>query len=207
MRLDAKIPREEHQRIVNRIGSSPACFNAVQKARLLGELIGSVTCRKRGALAKRSERQLGDRGSARPWIFARPPRRGRFNLPRGRFSATPTLVSSIYHMRGVLAGPLVARDESRLRPRFPRCSRFEEKTDCPFLARYKSDATRKEGGPNRTESGSPEKKQGAAGSSDGSTGRKNLLALIIALRFCVERDETRAANAVTRQVNCVGGKP
>lgn len=193
MSFDAKTPREEHEGIVNRIGSSPACFNAVQKARLLGELIGSVTCRKRGALAKRSERQLGDRG--------------RFNLPRGRFSATPTLVSSIYHMRGVLAGPLVARDESRLRPRFPRCSRFEEKTDCPFLARYKSDATGKEGGPNRTESGSSEKKQGAAGSSNDSTGRKNLLALIIVLRFCVERDETRAGNAVTRQVNCVGGKP
>lgn len=111
-------------------------------------------------------------------------------------------------MRGVLAGPLVARDESRLRPRFPRCSRFEEKTDCPFLARYKSDATGKERGTKQhRESGSSEKKQGAAGSSNDSTGRKDLLALIIALRFCVERDETRAGNAVTRQVNCVGGKP
>ena len=77
-------------------------------------LIGSVTCRKGNALAKRSERQLGDRGGARPLIFARPHRRGRFNLPRGRLTVTPTLVSSIYHARGVLAGP--ARTPRRISP-------------------------------------------------------------------------------------------
>ena len=64
---------------------------------------------------------------------------------------------------------LVPRDESRLRPKIPRCSRFEEKTDCPFLARYKSDATWKEGVGNRAKQGresiSRGKKWGAAGSS------------------------------------------
>ena len=69
-----------------------------------------------GKPARETFRETAGRSRRREAVdfCARSPRRGRFNLPRGRLTVTPTLVSSIYHARGVLAGP--ARTPRRISP-------------------------------------------------------------------------------------------
>lgn len=157
----------------------------------------SVTCRKQDALVSRDSSKIE---AVRGRGFLRSSR-GRFNLPRGRLHPRPC------HRYITREACLQARDESRPRPKIPRCSRFEEKTDCPFLARYKSDARRMRGerreGEGRRDSRSLDKSRAPLDHPTGAIKKSSLLALII---IGPPMNPFRNASCVARQVNTCGRK-